>query len=160
MAENLRVVVRFTNGQTLKGTTGDFRPASPLYHLIPSNGSAVADVRVDQLKAVFFVRDFAGSPERNKLRGFLAAPAETAQGKKVAVLFRDGELVCGYTLTFSPDRAGFFMFPADNASNNLRIYVVTAAAAEVKAGPAAEQLAQRILDESKRDGRQRGPGSC
>jgi hypothetical protein len=94
------------------------------------------------------VRDFAGSSERTKLRGFLAAPAETPQGKKVAVLFRDGELVCGYTLTFSPDRAGFFMSPADPESNNLRIYVVTAAAAEVKAGPAAENLARRVLDKS------------
>jgi hypothetical protein len=149
MTESLRVVVRFATGQTLKGTTGDFRPASARFHLIPADGSRVVEVRVAELKAVFFVRDFAGSPERTKLRGFLAAPAETTQGKKVAVLFRDGELVCGYTLTFSPDRAGFFMFPADSASNNLRIYVVTAAAAEVKAGPAAEQLAKRVLDKAQ-----------
>jgi hypothetical protein len=146
MAENLKVVVRYATGQTLKGTTGDFRPASPRFHLIPSDGSAVVDVRMAELKAVFFVRDFAGSPERTKLRGFLSAPAETTQGKKVAVLFRDGELVCGYSLTFSPDRAGFFLFPADPASNNLRVYVVNAAAAEVKAGPAGENLAQRVLD--------------
>jgi hypothetical protein len=148
MGESLRVVVRYSNGQTLKGTTGDFRPASPRFHLIPANGAPVVEVRIDQLKAVFFVRDFQGTAERTKLRGFLTAPPETSRGKKVAVLFRDGELVCGYTLTFSPDRAGFFMFPADIASNNLRIYVVTAAAAEVKAGPAAEQLAKRILDKA------------
>jgi len=146
MAENLKVVVRYANGQTLKGTTGDFRPASPRFHLIRADGSGVVDVSVAELKAVFFVRDFAGSPERTKLRGFLDAPAETSRGKKVAVLFRDGELACGYTLTFSPDRAGFFMFPADAASNNLRIYVVTAAAAQVKAGPAAQNLAQLVLD--------------
>ena len=146
MAESLRVVVRFANGETLKGTTHDFRPASARFHLIPADGARVAEVRVEQLKAVFFVRDFGGAPERTKLRGFLAAPPETSQGRKVAVLFRDGELVCGYSLTFSPDRAGFFMFPADIASNNLRIYVVTAAAAEIKAGPAAEQLAKRVLD--------------
>lgn len=152
MGENLRVVVRYTDGQMLKGTTGDFRPASPRFHLIPADGSAVVDVRVDQLKAVFFVRDFAGSSERTKLRGFLTAPAETTQGKKVAVLFRDGELACGYTLTFSPDRAGFFMFPSDAASNNLRIYVVTAATAEVKAGPAAENLALRVLDKMEKAG--------
>jgi hypothetical protein len=148
MAESLRVVVRYANGQTLKGTTGDFRPASARFHLIPADGSAVVEIRVDQLKAVFFVRNFAGSPERTKLPGFIAAPAESVQGKKVAVLFRDGELLCGYSLTFSPDRAGFFMFPSDTGTNNLRVYVVTAAAAEVKAGPAAVNLAQRILDKS------------
>jgi hypothetical protein len=149
MPESLRVVVRFVDGRTLKGTTQDFRPASPRFHLIPADGSAVVDVRVDQCKAIFFVRDFSGSAERTKLRGFLDAPAETAQGKKVAVLFRDGELACGYTLTFSPDRPGFFMVPADPASNNLRIYVVAAAAAEVKAGPAGENLARRVLAKMK-----------
>jgi hypothetical protein len=148
MAESLRVVVRYTDGRTLKGTTQDFRPASPRFHLIPADGSRVVEVPFDQCKAVFFVRDFAGSPERTKLRGFLAAPAETRHGKKVAVLFRDGELVCGYTLAFSPDRAGFFLVPADPKSNNLRIYVATAAAVEVKAGPAAEVLARRVLDKA------------
>jgi hypothetical protein len=37
------------------------------------------------------------------------------------------------------------MTPADTGSNNLRIYVVTSAAVEIKAGPAAEQLAKRVL---------------
>jgi len=146
MAESLRVVVRYSDGRTLKGTTRDFRPASASFHLIRADGLAVLDVCVADLKAVFFVRDFQGSHQRTKLRGFLAAPPESAQGKKVAVLFRDGELLCGYTLAFSPGRAGFFLTPADVTSNNLRIYVVTAAAAEIKAGPAAEQLAQKILE--------------
>jgi Family of unknown function (DUF6982) len=148
MPESLRVVVRYANGQTRKGTTQDFRPASPRFHLIPADGSRVVEVQVDRCKAVFFVRDFAGAPERTKLRGFLAAPVQTPLGKKVAVLFRDGELVCGYTLAFSPDRAAFFLVPADPGSNNLRIYAVTAAAAEVKAGPAAEALARRVLDKA------------
>jgi hypothetical protein len=148
MAESLRVVVRFKDGKTLKGTTHDFRPASPRFHLTRADGARADEVNVADLKAVFFVRNFQGSPERTKLRGFLEAPPETSKGKKVAVLFRDGELVCGYTLTFSPDRAGFFMFPADPESNNLRIYVVTAAAVEVKAGPAGELLAKRVLDKS------------
>ena len=146
MAESLRVVVRYTNGQTLKGTTQDFRPGSPRFHLIRADGLAVLDVSVADLKAVFFVRDFSGSHDRTKPRGFLAAPAETSKGKKVAVLFRDGELLCGYTLAFSPDRAGFFLVPSDTGTNNLRIYVVTAAAAQIKAGPAAENLARRVLD--------------
>jgi Family of unknown function (DUF6982) len=145
MAENLRVVVRFSNGQKLKGTIQDFKPASPRFHLIPAEGGAPVEVRMDQLKAVFFVRDLDGKPSRQKLRGFLDAPVETAQGKKVAVRFRDEELLCGYTLSYTPERKGFFVFPADSEGNNQRIYVVTSAAAEIKAGPAAEQLAQKVL---------------
>jgi uncharacterized protein DUF6982 len=145
MAENLRVVVRFSNGQKLKGTTQDFKPASPRFHLIPATGGAPVEVRIDDLKAVFFVRDLDGKPSRPKLRGFLDAPAETSQGKKVAVRFRDEELLCGYTLSYSPERKGFFLFPADAEGNNQRVYVVTSAAAEIKVGPTAEQLAQKVL---------------
>jgi hypothetical protein len=61
------------------------------------------------------------------------------------VRFKDGELLCGYSLSYSPDRDGFFMFPADPGSNNIRIYVITGSTVEVKAGPAAEAMAQRSL---------------
>ncbi len=145
MAESLRVVARFSNGKRLKGTTQDFKPASPRSHMIPAAGGAPVEVRTDELKAVFFVRDLEGKASRAKLEGFLAAPAETSQGKKIAVRFRDEELLCGYTLAWSAERTGFFVMPADIEGNNLRVYVVTAAAAEVRVGPAAEQLAQRVL---------------
>jgi hypothetical protein len=94
---------------------------------------------------VFFVKEYAGNRTRRDIRGFLKAPGDTAQGKKLAVRFKDGELLCGYSLTYSPERDGFFMFPSDAGTNNLRIYVLTAATAEVKAGPAADVLAQRVL---------------
>lgn len=145
MADALRVVARFRDGRTLKGTTQDFKPASPRFHLVPAGGGAPVEVRLDALKAVFFVRSVEGSPGRDKLKGFVEAAAETPQGKKIAVRFTDDELLCGYTLTYSPGREGFFLFPADVGGNNLRVYVVTAAAAEIKAGPAAEQLAARVL---------------
>ena len=87
----------------------------------------------------------SGDPERKDLVGFVAAPPETAQGKKIAIRFQDGEILCGYTLSYAPDREGFFIFPADSGSNNTRIFVVTASTAEVKAGPAAELMIQRLL---------------
>ena len=59
--------------------------------------------------------------------------------------FKDGELICGYSLAFSPDREGFFMFPSDVGANNLRVYVLTASASEIMAGPAADALAQKVL---------------
>ena len=148
MPEMLRVVVRFEDGRALKGTTQDFKPVSPRFHLTPAAGGPAVEVQQVGLKAVFFVRGFEGSASREKVRGFVEAPAETPQGRKVAVQFRDGELLCGYTMTLAPDRAGFFVFPADPGSNNLRIFVLTAATSVIKAGPAAEQLAREV--ESKR----------
>ena len=146
MSETLRVVARFTDGRTLKGTTQDFKATKPFFRLTSAAGGSAIEVRLSDLKALFFVRDFAGEPKRDKLRGFLAGAPETPQGKKVAVHFRDGELLCGYTLTFAPDRIGFFVFPADRGSNNVKVYVMVAAAVAIKTGPAAEQLAREIGD--------------
>jgi hypothetical protein len=145
MTETIRVVARFANGKLLKGTTQDFAPNRQNFHLIPTDGGPPLEVRIDQLKALFFVKDLQGNPDRANLRGFLAAAPTTAQGKKIAVRFSDEEFLCGHTLSYQPGRPGFFMAPVDEASNNIRIYVVVAATAEIKAGLAAEALAGEVL---------------
>jgi hypothetical protein len=142
-----KVVVHYMNGRILKGTTQDFFPNRPLFHIQPVEGGASEEVRIKDLKAVFFVKDFAGNRARRDLRGFVSAPLETSQGKKIAVKFKDGELLCGYSLSYSPERIGFFMFPADPGSNNSRVFVVKTATQDVKAGPAADVLAQRVIDQ-------------
>lgn len=141
MSETNKVVVRFSDGRVQKGTTEDFFPNRPAFHLRPLGGSEVMDIRCKDLKAVFFVRDFAGDPNRREARGFDRATTDISRGKKVAIRFKDGELVFGYTLTYMPDRSGFFITPADPSSNNLRIYVLAGAAREIKVGPAADALA-------------------
>ena len=145
MSEITRVVARFADGQMLKGTTQDFFPNRPAFHVLPAGGGAGIEVRCRQLKALFFVKTFEGDAQRKDLPGFIAAPAETAQGKKIAVRFKDGEILCGYSLSYAPDREGFFLFPSDTGSNNIRVFVVASATAEVKAGPAAELMIQRLL---------------
>ena len=142
------VVARYLDGRTLKGVTRDFSPNRAMFHINPQDGSAPVELRFRQLKALFFVNSLEGDPARQEVRGFVHGPVETQQGKKVAVRFRDGEFICGYTLSWSPDREGFFMFPADVHSNNQRIFVITGSTLEVKAGPAAEVLAQRVLAEA------------
>ena len=154
------VVARYLDGRTLKGVTRDFSPNRAMFHVDPQDGSAPVELRFRQLKALFFVNTLEGDPGRQDVRGFVHGPVETQQGKKVAVRFRDGEFICGYTLSWSPDREGFFMFPADVHGNNQRIYVITSSTLEVKAGPAAEVLAQRVLSEAPlpgSSGLMRGP---
>jgi hypothetical protein len=147
--ELTRVVVRYRTGQVLKGTSHDFTNLKPTFHLQPDNGSPQV-VKLKDLKAVFFVKSLSGNPKRPDIAGFLQAPMETSQGKKICVLFNDGELLCGHTHSWTPEREGFFMVPSDAGSNNLRIYVLSAAAQKIKAGPAAEALAQSILDDRRR----------
>lgn len=145
MAELNRVVVHFLDGRIEKGTTQDFSPTRPQLHLQPLAPGPAVTVQTNRLKAIYFVKDFAGAPDRRDIRGFVDGPAETGQGRKLAVLFRDGELLCGYSLVYSAGRESFFMFPADTGGNNLRIFVLTAATRQVAAGPGAEALAERTL---------------
>ncbi len=145
------VVARYNDGRVLKGTTRDFSANRTMFHIEVQDSGEVVELRCRQLKALFFVRTLEGDSSRQDLRGFVDGPQETSHGRKIAVRFRDSEFLCGYTLSWSPDREGFFLFPADTGGNNQRIYVVTAATQEIKAGPAAEALAQRMLgEESKR----------
>jgi hypothetical protein len=139
------VVARFLDGRVLKGVTHDFAALRPKMHLEIDGSHEMQEVAIKQLKAIFFVKTFAGYPERQDVRGFVAGPAENSQGKKIAVRFKDGELLCGYTTSWTPEREGFFMFPSDPGSNNERVYVLRAATAEIKAGPMAEALATKVL---------------
>jgi len=145
MAPNNAVVAHFMDGTILKGTTQDFAPSRPQFHVIPAGASRGQTVRLAELKAVFFVKDIAGDPDRLDLRGFIAAPPQGVHGRKIAVRFADSELLCGYAQSYSSARDGFFIFPADAGSNNQRVYVVSGNAAEIRDGEEAEELAQRIL---------------
>jgi hypothetical protein len=153
------IVARYHDGRVLKGVTRDFSPNRAMFHVDPQDDGPTVELRFRQLKALFFVSSLEGDPSRQDVRGFVHGPAETSQGKKIAVRFKDGEFICGYTLSWSPDREGFFLFPADVHSNNQRIYVITASTLEVKAGPAAEVLAQRVLSESGLPGTSSTAGS-
>lgn len=143
------VVARYLDGRVLKGTTRDFVAMRPLFHIEAEGSAEVFEVRAKQLKALFFVKSLSGDRQRVDLRGFVEGPAETKQGKKLAVRFKDGEFMCGYALSWLPDREGFFLFPSDTGGNNLRVYVLTAATAEVKPGPQADVLASKVLADEK-----------
>jgi len=54
------------------------------------------------------------------------------RGRKLEVTFKDGEKVIGTTEAWSPQKLGFFLFPADAMTNNLRIFVVNRNAAQVR----------------------------
>lgn len=159
MEINNKVVARYLDGRVLKGVTRDFSPNRISFHVEVDGTGEIVELRCRHLKALFFVRSFDGDSARQDLRGFVEGPAETAQGRKIAVRFRDDEFICGYTLSWSPDRDGFFLFPSDAGSNNQRIYVIAASTDEVKAGVQAEALAQRVLaEERSRDLRAAVPG--
>ena len=140
--ENNLVVARYRNGQVVKGYTRDFFPERPLFHVLPKGGSQAVPVKTAELKGVFFVKDLLGNRLRHKNRRFPAVDSGPQVGRRIAVLFEDGELLVGHSQTYSPERPGFFVFPLDPNGNNARVYVLRAATKQVKLGPMAEELAR------------------
>jgi hypothetical protein len=131
--ERLKIVVRYTDGRTMKGHTQDFAPNKPQFHLFPVvSGPSVEAVMVlvKELKAVFFVKDFQGNPEYNEQKQF--AEGGRPSGRKVEVTFTDGEVLVGSTMGYDPQRPGFFLFPADPETNNLRVFVISAAVSKIR----------------------------
>lgn len=127
-----RVVARLADGRIVKGTTADFFPGKPLFHVSVVGappGTPPIEIDANDLKALFFVKDFGGNPAYVESKKFDSQRAVT--GRKIRVLFKDGEVLVGTTTGYQPGRVGFFVEPADPGSNNERCYVVTAATAEV-----------------------------
>ena len=121
-----KVVVKCKDNTMKKGTTRDFFPNKTHFHLEEMNGE-ILETRIEDLKAVFFVKDFEG----NKIHKYRYDDNIAGGGKKIKVRFIDGETVVGYTLGYSPNRQGFFMTPADLQGNNERIFVVKSATEKI-----------------------------
>jgi hypothetical protein len=127
-----KIVVRYLDGRVLKGFTSDFMPNKELLHLLPENappGSKPLSISVQDLKALFFVKDFKGDSQYRDKKEF--GPAQPVAGRKIKVVFRDGEVLVGTTQGYQPGRPGFFVFPADPQSNLDRCYIVSTATKSV-----------------------------
>jgi len=142
MGEINLVVVRYLNGKCIKGSTSDFFPERISFH-VQTRGSGptgTTQVKMAELKAVFFVRDLNGNAAHIKSRKFGVQAPSLASAKKIAVLFKDQELLVGYTNSYVAGKLGFFLTPADERGNNIRVYVLSHATKVVRAGPAADEL--------------------
>jgi len=127
-----KVVARFVDGRIVKGMTADFFPGKDLFHVIEASAPVEAkplEIHTEDLKALFFVKDFAGDPQHAERNEF--DPSHPPVGRQIRVAFKDGEVLVGTTTGYQPGRPGFFIEPADAESNNERCYVVTAAAKEI-----------------------------
>ncbi len=126
-----KIVVRYADGRLAKGFTQDFHPSRGQFSLWPSINARPAErvsVALARLKAIFFVRDFNGNPGYRERKSFAVA----GQGRRIEVTFVDTEVILGTTLNYRKDAAGFFVIPADPASNNTRIFVLAAAVRGVR----------------------------
>ncbi len=127
-----KIVIRYEDGRILKGQTSDFLPTKPVFHvsLIDAQpNTPPLEVQITGVKAIFFVKDFIGNREHNEVQGF--STERSVGGRKIMVVFKDGETLIGTTQGYDPSRPGFFVVPIDADSNNERCFVVTGATEKV-----------------------------
>jgi len=127
-----KVVARYLTGETIKGTTSDFKPHRDTFTIeenLPDGSSRYGTIRLEELKAVFFVHSLEG--DRNYSERKLQIPRNKV-GKRLLVTFTDGEAMRGTSVGTGLLGGGFLLFPADPRSNNKRIFVVRTAVKEIR----------------------------
>jgi len=109
-SEQNRVVVRFKDGRLLKGYTYDFTPLRQTFHLKSGRGKDKKDtleIRVADLKALFFVRTLEGNKDYVEKSRFDEVDNPHLRGLKIKLEFSDGEVMSGTTQGYSKNRKGF-----------------------------------------------------
>jgi hypothetical protein len=121
MMEN-KVVAHLKDGRIHKGLTHDFDPDEPTFHLLPAEGGGVpVRLNIEDMKALFYVKDYFGNREFVPRHRFDSA----ADGARRAIVtFTDGEVIYGISHASDEMPRGFFLSPADPDDNNVRIFVV------------------------------------
>jgi len=130
MEEKL-IVVHMKDGTIHKGITHDFEPPKESFHLLPAEGGGVPlAIGLEQMKALFYVRDYIGNRDFVARKQFDDAKRA---GHRAIITFNDGEQMWG-TLGegFDEKGPGFFFFPVDEDDNNIRIYVIRSSLKEMK----------------------------
>ncbi|UCG77284.1 MAG: hypothetical protein JSV21_06730 [Nitrospirota bacterium] len=123
-----KVVLHYLDHTLIKGITSNFSPVKSFLHVQDHETQAISKVYLSDLKAVYFVKTYEGNPKHEEV------PDSTRDelGRKVKLVFKDGEILYGYTQSFTRDLQFFNVFPADPQSNNERIFVNRKATETIK----------------------------
>jgi hypothetical protein len=122
----------FTRKAVLRMRDGSLKKCKIFSHLsaayrkvkVLTPEGAVEDVDRNALKAVFFVKSFAGSSTHHGSKSFKQTSPKA--GQAVTVRFADGETIKGRVLNLAEGRPGFFLYPADPEDNNDLVFVLRA----------------------------------
>ena len=137
-----KVVLHLKDKSLLKGTLKRFSEEADVLTILPDDAPGAArDVALDQLKSVFYVKTYDGNKEYKEKKRF---GLMESKGRKVIVKFSDGELVTGFVekdvpwdkgfflSILEPNQKGFYLYPSDPESNNVKIFIVASSVVEVQ----------------------------
>jgi hypothetical protein len=144
MGERDRSVMRFRDGSMVKDYVKDFSPDNEDVVVDEAGTGKEHRVRLDDMKAVFFVKSFEGDYDYKEKKSYgMRRPV----GNRAFVRFKDGECLVGFLEGKVPwskgfflsnkggGMKGFFLLPADEDANNIKIFVVSSAVDDVTVVP-------------------------
>ncbi|MBI5102167.1 MAG: hypothetical protein HZB33_10080 [Nitrospirae bacterium] len=144
MSDREKVVFRFNSGEVVKGFLTDFRPDLPTLDMEDASNGSRTRVPMEELKALFFVRSFEGDNEYKEKKAY---GGSKAKGNRAFIRFRDGESLVGFLEGDVPwkrgfflskqgaEMKGFFLLPADEDTNNLKVFVIASSISDVTVVP-------------------------
>jgi small nuclear ribonucleoprotein (snRNP)-like protein len=144
MGVSEKVVVRLNDGGLLKGYLRDFSPALPELSFEEDGTAGTRPVKLEDVKAVFFVKSFEGDRGYREKKSYGYTPVK---GQRVFVKFNDGESLVGFLegdvpwekgffLSRQRSLKGFYLLPADEDANNTKIFVVASSVDDATVVPA------------------------
>ena len=129
-----KIVVNLRSGAVHKGVTHDFSPNKEAFHILPAEGGGLpVRVQMNDMKAMFWVKDYLGNREFVARRDF--DPARPLEGRRAILTFLDGETMWGAVTDDDPSVAGFYFVPSDERDNNEKIFVVRKSLKELRWAP-------------------------
>ncbi len=157
-----KIVVAFLDGHREKGFVYNFSPNGDSFFLFPAEGldrSYAKYVEIRECKAVFFVKTHQGNRvdrERQRREGPAPRTPPRVRGHKMKIVFNDGEELLAASEAYNPTRLGFFCFPLDPRSNNLRIFVVNQNVRQVMTGQALQAPGGPVAGQARLAKQERG----
>lgn len=127
-----KVVAHLIDRTLVKGTSADVDPGKPVFH-VQTGGSGTVEVKLADLKALYFVKDYDGRPDYRETHAPAAGDTRLRGSRQVEIQFTDGERLGGLMNRYPPNRPFFFVLPMDPDSNNIRILVNRDAVRSIKA---------------------------
>jgi small nuclear ribonucleoprotein (snRNP)-like protein len=128
-----KVVVRFRDRRIVEGGTYNFKSNREIFHVTEAHDdNKIIGISMSQLKAIFFVETLDKERDRRSPEDFSMESFDQVMGRKVKITFFDGEVMYGIIQGYTPHMKGFFIFPADEESNNKRAFIIRESTAAVE----------------------------
>lgn len=146
-----RVVIRKLDKELIKGFLDPNRFVAPEIEVLDREGRLLR-VPLEEIKGIFFVRDFEGNPDRAERKIFRSRPR--LAGLWMRMTFKDAEVLEALLPNdlLGIDPYGFLVTTPDVYSNNLKIYVPrTALTAMEVLGVISDGVVKRMSQRSAQE---------